>query len=214
MPFKKIADKCNNFFKLSSDIRVSKISIIKSDDPFLIKLNSLNNFDDRIAFAKKKHALIGEGSSRVVFKLSEDSVIKIAKNEKGVSQNLEESKPQMQRDCTNRILLSDTHGNWIVVRLAKRISKNRFKELTGFDFDSFSNLLFYKFNNEASGWKDSKNYNDIMSSDLFECLTSWIIECDPQIGDIIKIDSWGEVDSKPVLMDYGLSKKIYRDYYE
>jgi predicted Ser/Thr protein kinase len=54
---------------------------------------AIKTFRDIIEYASEKAAEVGRGSSRVAFKIdykNQDTVLKIAKNEKGLSQNKQE----------------------------------------------------------------------------------------------------------------------------
>ena len=54
---------------------------------------AIKTFRDIIEYASEKAAEVGRGSSRVAFKIdykNQDTVLKIAKNEKGLAQNKQE----------------------------------------------------------------------------------------------------------------------------
>jgi len=209
---KELFNKCASF---ADSVNVSKISIIKGTDPFLQELSLIKKPEKRVEFAKKSFKLIGEGSARAAFLIPVGRVLKVAKNEKGMAQNCLEAKPEMQRDCTNRIIMADPEGKWIIVKRAKKISEEKFEELTGFSFDDFTDSLFYKFNNESDSDKPD-NYSDIIKSDLFRSIAQMMVELDNdlQLGDLYRISSWGESEGKPVIVDYGLDRDIYQEYYE
>ncbi len=210
MSFKDLLNTCSFFEKRAQEI---SISIIENDNPLLKELSSFKSFDDRVDFASDNFDKVGEGSSRIVFKFSDDKVIKIAKNEKGIAQNKEESKLELQTEITNRVLLADPSGKWIIEKFANKINKLKFEELTSLDFNDFSKTLHYKFNNDSSDWPKPKNYEDIIDSELFQQVMSLVACNDLQIGDITRIESWGEVDGLAVIMDYGLSRDIYDEFY-
>lgn len=215
-------EKCAKFQKMADDIEnneelsVSKISVEENNqNPILKELSKIESFDDRVEFADKHYKELGVGSSRTIFQMDDKTmVIKIAHNDKGIVQNLAEMDPNMQRPCTNHVLIADAKGKWIIVRFTDTVSKESFKKLTGFSFDSFMNGLFYKFNNESEKWSPPKHYEEIEQSDFFQCMAGLILDCDLQIGDIDKPSSWGELDGKAVLRDYGLTRKVYKDYYK
>lgn len=51
-------------------------------------LTSLSSYKKRIAYCKQMLGQpIGNGSSRIVFQISDERVLKVAKNQKGIAQN-------------------------------------------------------------------------------------------------------------------------------
>lgn len=206
---RSLGKKCLLFNKLATHL-----FIVKNNDPILSKLSETDSFDKRVAIASDEFDKIGEGSSRIVFQLSEDLVIKIAKNPKGLAQNKEETKPELQTKITNHVLASDSEGKWIIQRFAEKLNKKRFEEISGVDFDDLGESLHYKFNNDSDDYKKPKTYDQIIESPIFNELMGLIIKNDLQIGDLSRIESWGEIDESPVIMDYGLSRDIYDKFYD
>lgn len=201
--------KCNKFLKLAENV-----SIEENDDPILKKLSDLKSFDDRIGFAKKHWKFLGEGSSRTAFQMNKDLVIKVAHNDKGIAQCLTEMDPKTQLSCTNPIVVADAKGKWIVLKNTEPMTEEKFKELTGFGFESFMNAIYYKFNNELDNWNPPQKYEEIEKHPLFQCLAKLIFSTDQQIGDVAKISSFRILDGEPVLADYGLSRDVYKKFYK
>jgi len=204
---------CNEFERLA-ELSFSNISIVENTNPILKEISNKKSFDDRVAIAEEHFEKLGEGSARTIFKVSDKLVLKIARNESGIAQNFEEMKPKTHRSFTNPVLAADIKGKWILVRFTDNINKEQFKKLSGFDFDPFMDALFYKFNNESDDWKKPKNYKEITSSLLFKELSKLVLDCDSQIGDLDKINSWGSLDGKLVLRDIGLSRDVYEEFYK
>lgn len=202
------------YFKRLADISVSKLSIVENKYPILHEISAAKSFDDRVALGEKHFEELGVGSSRTIFRMNKKLVLKIAHNDRGIVQNQAEMKPEMQRACTNHTLAADAKGKWIIVRFTKNITKERFKELVGIAFDSFMGGLFYKFNNESRDFSEPKKYEEVERSELFQCIATLVMECDLQIGDIDKPDSWGEFDDRVVLRDFGLTREVYDEYYD
>jgi hypothetical protein len=205
--------RCANFRHLAN-ISVSKLSVVENKYPVLHEISSAKSFDDRVAIGEKHFEKLGEGSSRTIFRMNEKLVLKIAHNDRGIVQNEAEMKPAMQRPCTNHVLAADSQGKWVIVRFTENITKEQFKKLVGVSFDSFMNGLFYVFNNESRDFNEPKNYEEIKKNGLFVAIRELIAECDLQIGDIDKADSWGELDGRVVLRDFGLTREVYDEYYD
>jgi hypothetical protein len=202
------------WFKRLADISVSKLSVVENKFPILHDISQAKSFDDRVALGEKHFEKLGEGSSRTIFRMNEKLVLKIAHNDRGIVQNEAEMKPAMQRPCTNHVLAADSQSKWVIVRFTENITKADFKKLVGVSFDSFMGGLFYVFNNESRDFNEPKNYDEIKKNGLFQQIRELIAECDLQIGDIDKPDSWGKMDGKVVLRDFGLTREVYDEYYD
>lgn len=209
MNITSLFNKCAAFAKMA----FSGHSVKENTNPLLKSLSDAKDFEDAVEIAKEKFDYLGKGSARTVFKINDKLVLKMAHNEKGQSQNIAEMDPKAQRPCTNKILLADAKGKWIIVANNKTITEKRFKEIIGFGFESFINGLFYKFNNEDDSWKEPRDYENLQNNDLFKCIANLILDCDLQIGDLSKISSWCEVNNKVVLRDTGLTRKVFRSMY-
>jgi hypothetical protein len=197
-----------------AELNLSNLSVVENSDPILKEISSKKSFDDRVAVAEEHYEKLGEGSARTIFKVSDKLVLKVAHNDKGIVQNLAEMKPGMQRPCTNPVVAADAKGKWVLVRFTENITKEEFKKEVGHNFDDFTESLFYKFNNESDDWPPPSNYDEVRKSELFKCIVDLVADCDLQIGDIDKPDSWGRLDGKIILRDYGLTRDIYNEYYD
>lgn len=204
---------CSEFERLA-ELTLSNLSVVENSNPILKEISDKKSFDDRVAIAEEHFEKLGEGSARTIFKVSDKLVLKIAHNDKGIVQNLAEMKPAMQRPCTNPVIAADAKGKWILVRFTDNLTKEEFKKHVGFNFDHFTKSLFYKFNNESDTWPPPNDYDEIQKSELFKCIVDLVADCDLQIGDIDKPDSWGFLDGKVILRDYGLTREIYNEFYD
>lgn len=192
---------------------IKSITITKNSDPFLQQLSKEKSFKKRIEMAKSLFDELGEGSSRMVFELPENKVLKLAINDKGIEQNLFEARPELQTECTNKISMADPEGKWLIVNKAEELTEKKFKQLIGISFSEFTDALFYKFNNESNA-KKPKDYEKIVKLPLFECIMDMMSgPNDLQLGDLYRLSSWGLVNDKVVLIDAGLSKDIYKNLY-
>lgn len=204
-----------DIYKFSSKFeRLSSINLAKNSDPVLREISDAKSYDDRIAIAEKNYEKLGEGSSRTVFKVSNDLVLKVAHDPKGIAQNLVEMDPNTHKSFINQVIAADAKGKWILIRFTENLTEKDFKDIVGFDFNHFMDALLYKFNNESDDWKKPKDYEEIEKSELFQELAEFVLENDSQIGDLAKISSWGKSGNTVVLRDVGLSRDVYKKYYE
>ena len=182
------------------------------------EFKNLKSFAAKINYAKQ-HLLgkVGMGSSRAVFRVDDEKVIKIALNKLGVEQNSVESEGYKQDyDVIARVFdIDEKDYTWIEMELAKRISPKRFNELVGVPLETVMQYLKYQrglsnsFNTDLIGTMDD--------SDFIDELWRFAQDFDyPVPGDFAKINSYGEVlrDGKPavVVIDFGFSKGVSSAY--
>jgi hypothetical protein len=212
MKIKELQDKCSSYKVLAFNSS-PKTSLIENRDPFLKRLSDLKSFDDRVEFAGEKFEKLGEGSARAVFKISDELILKVALNPKGLAQNQNESKWNLQKSCAISIIAHDPDGKWLIGDFTNDMSKDDFKHIIGYGFNEFINSLFYTFNNESDAFKKPQKYEDIKKHSLFKCLSEMIVDGSLLIGDLDKVSSFGIKDGKILLRDAGLSKSIYQKFY-
>ena len=85
--------------------KVLKESFIEEDYPSsfdMERFKSLTSFNARIKYCEEHLQRLGSGSSRIVYKIDDKKVLKLAKNKKGISQN-----------GTEIGLGNDSYLNWI-----------------------------------------------------------------------------------------------------
>lgn len=203
-----------HLFKLAEDfaeLAGSKGRIVENNDEILKEISSLKDFDKRVELAEENFEKLGEGSSRTIFQISDSLVLKVAHKEAGIQQNSEEMR--IKSPCLNNVLAADTEGKWIIVRWTENITEDDFEDVVGISFKTFGKALYYKMNNEVHDDKP-KDYEEIIEHPLFKCLITAVVKYDLQTGDISKISSWGLLDGKVLLRDFGLTKEVFADYYE
>lgn len=206
--------KAKQFVRLATfESEVSQIDVIKNRDPLLKQLSDLKNFDARIEFADKSFPKkLGTGSSRVVYKISDDLIIKVAYNDKGIAQNQVEGSFELQKACALPIIVADPKGKWLITHFSENMTKQDFKRIIGVGFDAFMNGLSYAYNNEADKTKP-KDYDEVKDLPLFECLGKMVVDGSLLLGDIGKPSSFGVRNEQVVLRDFGFSKSVWSRFY-
>jgi hypothetical protein len=204
MDIDNILKIANSFYSLASDSNKLK--------EILEKISSLDTFEDRINMAEKKLERLSSGSSRIVFLTPEKTVLKLAKNNKGIAQNKEELKIGGKSKYVNKILSSDKNFLWLEVPFLDKINEKDFKEMTNFIFEDFGDSIKYQLSKSSK--KKPKDFDSICKDPLFKDLINLIKKFKLMPGDIVRISSWGVKDNCPILIDTGLTSKVYSEFYK
>lgn len=187
-------------------------------DDLLSELSFLKTFKDRVAFAEKHFEHLSSGSARVVFKIKhdgKDAVLKLAKNERGLAQNIAEANPEMKSPYINETIRADKNGIWKISPFLQKITEKEFENLSGVPFKDFSEAISYGLQN-ISGNKHSKpkNFDKVKESDVYKELVKLGNRFHLLGGDMGRISSWAVRDKHPVLIDAGLTSEIYNEFYD
>ena len=200
---------------------------------------SLNSYNKKIKYCNDNLQRIASGTSRIVYKIDDATVLKLAKNQKGLAQN--EAETQYRDDIYAPDIFAEVYDNdenfyWIEMQLARQAKPTDFKKLTGYDFKTFTYFVMYTAQQHLPrtryGFSIPSEYKQLFDSEEFknmiwenpdnvyyqtnEYLTSYEIK---KYGDVQRISSWGVVKDKHdgtdklVLIDYGLTDDIFDKYY-
>jgi hypothetical protein len=182
----------------------------------LRNIERLKTYQARKKYADLNLKHLSSGSSRVVLTFG-DSVIKLAKNDKGLAQNRTETQAsQLESKTINKVLSHAKNFAWIEVPLVKKMTKERFQKLTDIEFDDFGEALRYLLKNISGNTqlKKPKHYDTISKSSLFIELAKVGRSLDLMPGDLARLSSYGEKDGKVLLIDSGLSSAVFERFYE
>ena len=191
------------------------------------------SFKKIIEYANKNGKRLASGSSRTVFEIpyeNRPTVLKIAKNRKGLSQNMVEGDYGLYRmypDITVPLIDVDEEYDeprWIHLEKADKITESQFKSITGLEFKVFGKVLQ---DDEArrKGGKNSWQYNylykipedkikQVKNSELFSDVTDLLGNFDLLAGDLTRINNWGLYKGKPVIIDLGFNEQVQKEYYK
>ncbi|WP_315076759.1 hypothetical protein [uncultured Clostridium sp.] len=133
---------------------------------------------------------IGSGSSRKVFDLGNGYVIKVAKNRAGIAQNKSEYKISSNdySDLFAKVIKASNNFNLLIMQKAIKIYNISYV-LKYFNVRSKNQLLNSK---ELQNIK--RNYNLLLS-------------------DLGRKSSWGIINGRPVIIDYGFTREVQKMYY-
>ena len=202
------------FYTLASEEKLPE----NSDNLKVIlkNLDKLETFAARKKYAEKNLKRLSSGSSRLVYLTGEDTVVKLASNDKGLAQNKAEANPKMKSPFLNKIISKSKDFIWIETHFLDKITEKEFEEMIGIPFKEFGDSIDYGLKNvsEASGKKKPKNFEEVSKSEIYKELKRLGDKFDLMPGDLSRISSWGQKDNHPVLVDAGLTKEVFEDFYE
>lgn len=132
---------------------------------------------------------IGSGSGRVVYDLGNGYVVKAARNRKGIEQNKAEHQISDIEDwhIFAKVIAHSEDYFLIIMEKARRVSS--FKEIWS----------YYHV----------KNNRQLLSTNEFQ---SNLIKYDLLTADLCRLSSWGIINGKPVIIDYGFTSKVMKYY--
>lgn len=187
-------------------------------------------FKKRIEYAKERAQRLGQGSSRVAFEVpyqGRPTVLKVAKNKKGMAQNVVEVElltdgylrhsgwviPIIDYDTTNR------EPTWIHTEKAEKIRNyKKLAELVGMD----PLIVIDKAKEISRGSSTKTRFDEKIDSlpedtqnslhDLLDLYVN-LLGMGVATGDFVHAANWGVYEGKPVMIDIGLSTEVYDKHY-
>lgn len=185
---------------------------------------SLHSFKARIDYCKEHLEPISSGSSRWVFKVDDDKVLKIAKNTKGIAQN--KAEIDMKDEIFAQILApiydcDDESYLWLEMALARKCNKKEFEAITHIPFDLFCSGLRNTYEGNRTYFysrEDLDKFNDLINNDpeaseFWSDVQDYVGNYDIPTGDLTSLRNWGIVDGNVVIIDYGFTKDVATQYY-
>ncbi len=187
------------------------------------------SFRKQLAYAMDRAAKVGSGSARVAFNIQYEgrpTVLKIAKNQKGLAQNEYEAQTlgeYMIKDTGLFIPMIDYDEEndpprWIHTELAKKMTPTQFKKFFGVPHHQFDILLAYGSGQShlINSWirYDSAEFDELIENNetLYD-LVNIIGNYGMPVGDFSRLANWGVYQGRPVILDLGLSQGVYDQYY-
>lgn len=182
----------------------------------LSNLEGLETYNARKKYAERNLKHLSSGSSRIVYLTPQKTIIKLAKNDKGIAQNEAESNPKMKSKFLNQIISYAKNGSWLETHYLEKITEKEFEQMTGLGFEDFGDSLRFGLKG-VSGNKDAEkpeNFDKVSQSDIYKELKDIGERFKLLPGDLARISSWGTKDGRPVLIDAGLTRDIFDEFYE
>ena len=185
----------------------------------LEKFKQLRSFKDRVNYCNSTLKKLGSGSSRIVYLVDDKTVLKLAKNQKGVAQNEVEigASDTYYSDITAEVFDYDENSLWLEMELAKPINKARFQQILGYTVEDFGKWVtnFWNSNNrkKPAFTLDKQLEETINESEFANKVFSFIQDYGLSVGDLGRISTYGEFDGEVKIIDYGLNDDVLNSYY-
>ena len=198
-------------------------------------LTNCKSFEERVEYCKQMLGFpIGDGSSRIIFQLDDETCLKLAKDEKGIAQNMEEIEVGTSNNINYMPKVyngtDEKNGLWIVAQYVIPAKEKDFMNVLKVDFKDVSFFAVHLDNyiESQNGFAkilskhvlDSISYkysNNKRAYYLFKSICDLKQNHNQYVGDLSRIDNWGlaRKDGRTVLvmLDTGLSKDIYNQFY-
>lgn len=214
------ANKLLRFSKMFYALAASEEIPADSKDLKIVLKNieNLETYQARKKYAEKNLEHLSSGSSRIVYKTSDGTVIKMAKNDRGLAQNQEEIKASSKYNSKylNKVIRSAKNYSWMEVPYLEKITEKNFKDIIGVDFNDFGDALRFSLKKISENIDQEKpeKYSEIIKLDLFKEINKLAKDLNLMPGDLARISSYGIKEGRPILADFGLTKKIYEYFYE
>ena len=195
-------------------------------------LSACDTYDERVKYCEEMLGEpVGAGSSRVVFQIDDETVLKLAKNEKGIAQNKEEIKIGLD---SNLIYVpkifngsDEKNGLWIISEYVLPAQKGDFRKVFGIKFDDVANFVHH-----LQGCDDSfiSPFHKSIIKDIYKDY-SWCVngtkllkeiellytKYNSLVSDLGQMANWGMCrrngKTYMVMLDSGCSQEVYNKYY-
>ena len=192
--------------------------------------NERISFAKRIRYAKERAKKLGTGSSRVAFEIpykGRMTVLKIAKNRKGMAQNEVEANLMsdhylMSMGIVIPLIDYDERNatpTWIHTEKAEKMTLPKFRKFTG--GGDFRDLVDYalsltgnanKYGQNRDAWKNPKVDPELeFVGDFTEAVGNY--QGSIEFADAAQKANWGIYKGDPVMIDIGLSTHVHKEHY-
>lgn len=209
--------------------QANKINELKS----LEKELDSSDFDEKekrrkiLQFLIKEMPFIAKGSSRMVFKLDDDRVIKFAHNHKGIAQNKVESNPQLQSrygDIVAKVYDRSPNYYWLESEYVTQAEPDQWANRLGLatheEFKNYlANVLFYDKSSPQDKKQFEKKYQAWLDSIIKRAPEAYEMlqlarEFSMKYGDFAHNNlGFSTQDGRPVILDYGFDAETAKKHY-
>jgi len=185
----------------------------------------LNSFNKRIKYCQAKLYRISSGSSRIVYRIDDEKVLKLARNQKGLAQNeveIDHGSEQFLKDVVANVFDSHPNNLWVEMELARKVNINDFKRITGFNWEDFVAAIHNYGNRNGGRYQSTMDVDKEIVKQMWEDefvydIFSYIGNYDLPSGDFEKLSSFGIVTRNGadhlVVIDFGFTNDVKKTHY-
>jgi hypothetical protein len=181
-------------------------------EKILTEIDALKSRVDYRNFLRA-YKYIGKGSGRKVFVLNDKYVLKYAYNEKGLAQNEVETDKYFSayEPALFARVYSGENKKIIIMQRGEKITRRIFKEKFGFSFLDLSKYITERY----SYWKLHTDIttNKKLLAFIENKFEQHVANMDLHPQDFKSINAWKLICGKICLVDFGLTKNIFKELY-
>lgn len=200
----------------------------------LDEFSRIPTFKGRIQYCDERLEKLGAGSSRIVYKIDENKVLKIAKNNKGIAQNTREADFGRNRyGVTTELYNADMDNyTWVEMERAYPVKKSEVQSIIGVTFLDLCAIICYIHDEYcrpndrifARYGHDPSSIKEIMEKEVYTekneflyRLYGYLSDYQPStVADYCRINNWGKVirNGQPdlVIVDDGYDEEVAKLY--
>lgn len=190
------------------------------------KLSEIPTFKGRYQYCLQQLGpTIGKGTSRAVFQIDDEKVLKLAMNNKGIGQN--DAEIDSCNVLSPEYYKWDENMKWIVTEYVLPAKKEDFDVCIGMSFDDFCKFIqtAYAVCHDYRKYRMFRSYlfseeeleNMVIKSPYLNEWYNYIGSTTLVVGDLLRIANYGLAirDEKPeiVLLDPGFTEHVSKNYY-
>lgn len=199
------------------------------------EFSNIPSFKGRLQYCDERLQKLGAGSSRIVYKIDNERVLKIAKNNKGIAQNQKEADFGRNAYGVTAEVHDVDYDNytWIEMELAYPIKKSEVKSIIGVNFEDLIGIICYIHDEYARpGERVFERYNQSTTSikqlmqdlvyteknEFLYHLYTFLSDYQPNyVYDYCRIKNWGKVlrngQWEMVIIDDGFDENVAKLYH-
>lgn len=190
------------------------------------ELEAQRSYAAKLRYCETHLQKLGSGSSRAVYRVDDEKVLKVAKNAKGLAQNQAESDWGLQNySITAKTFDRDEDGIFIEMELARPARKSDFGPITGVPYDQFLRFLELESDRKdrtstfgKPSPEDKELSERLWENEFIQDFMYLVSDYGyPLPGDFARVSTWGVVqrEGSPslVLIDFGLTGGVAGEHY-
>ena len=199
------------------------------------EFKKMTSFRQREQYCNQKLYRLASGSARIVYAIDDKTVLKLAKNTKGIVQNGVEvngyrEMSSMGYDFIAEVYEHDDRMLWLEMELAGKLRPTDFMRIYNIPFKFYQQFILWTHKQYSTDryvqmrhfdWTNDQfvealeNNEDGLLGQIYSYLTNY---CPDVVGDLTRISSYGKVNrngkDEIILIDYGLDDDTYNSYYK